>query len=137
MTSRSSRLCGGSVTRLTGRRQCIRLGLIAAIPSPELVNRATDSSSDIGRSYFILVPNFAKTAPQPDREAMSCRPGYIGCLTFDRLFGPRVTQRHGTVEYRFVLGAVDRIDTEVTGALELITAFGLRVGQAGFDSAVI
>ena len=31
-TSRNSKLCGGSVARLTGRREYIRVGLTAAVP---------------------------------------------------------------------------------------------------------
>ncbi len=35
ITSTSSRLCGGSVTRLTGRREYVRVGLTAAIPAAD------------------------------------------------------------------------------------------------------
>ena len=34
ITSTSSRLCGGSVTRLTGRREYVPVGLTAAIRLP-------------------------------------------------------------------------------------------------------
>ena len=35
ITSRNSKLCEGSVTRLTGRREYIRVGLMAAIPAAD------------------------------------------------------------------------------------------------------
>ncbi len=35
ITFTSSRLCGGSVTRLTGRREYVPVGLTAAIPAAD------------------------------------------------------------------------------------------------------
>ena len=35
ITSTSSRLCGGSVTRLTGRREYVHVGLTTAIPAAD------------------------------------------------------------------------------------------------------
>ncbi len=73
VTYTSSRLCGGLVTRLTGRREYVHVGLTAAIPVADTCQSSHQTSSNSCLSYFMLVPN--------------------------RLFGDSVTRLTGCREY--------------------------------------
>ena len=56
ITYTSSRLWGGSVTRLTGRREYVHVGLTAAIPAADTCQSSHRTPSNSCRSYFMLVP---------------------------------------------------------------------------------
>ncbi|WP_431066572.1 hypothetical protein [Methylotuvimicrobium sp.] len=55
ITSTSITHCGGSVTRLTGSREYFDVGLTAAFPATDPVNRAADPPSNSYRIYFMFV----------------------------------------------------------------------------------
>ena len=56
----SNRLCGSSVTRLTGRREYVHVGLTAAIPAADTCQSSHRTPFQSRRRYFMFVPNFMK-----------------------------------------------------------------------------